>query len=84
MAVRRLCDVISDATADVTRCVMASTMTSAYLTVSARDCIADHVTSARLFRYDVMLDDVFRRASSGDVMASNDVTAVSRCHSDVL
>jgi len=56
-AARSLCDVASDVTADVTRCVMTSTMTLAYLTTSASDCIADHVTCARCFRSDVVLND---------------------------
>jgi len=83
-AARRLCDVTSDVTADVTRRVMTATMASAYLTVSSRDCIADHVTSARHFSCDVMLNVMLNRSSSVDVTTSNDVTAASRCHSNVL
>ena len=81
---RRYSDVVNDVNADVTRCLMTSTMTSASSTVSALDCIAVHVTSASHFKCDVLLNDASNSTSYGDVVASNDVTTVSRCHSDVL
>ena len=84
VAARIPCDVISDVIDNVTRRVMSSTMTSASLTVLARDRIADHASSARRFRSDVTFCDVIKAASYDDVTSSNDVTAVSRCHSAVL
>jgi len=81
---RRFRDVTTDALDNVTRCVMTLTATSVYLTVSASDCIADHVASASHFKPDVELADALSRVPIDDVMVPNDVTALSRCHSNVL
>ena len=83
-AARRCRDLVSDVTDDVTRRFMSSTMTSASLTVSTCDRIADHASSARRLRSDVTFCDVIKTASYGDVTSSNDVTAVRRSQSDVL
>ena len=80
------CDVTSDVKDDVTRRLISSSMTSASLTMSARDRIADHASSARRLSVDVTFCDVVKMASYGDdvTSSSNDVTAASRRHSDVL
>jgi len=81
---RLLCDVASDVSDDVTRCLMTSMMTLAYRTVSARASIAAHVVSASCFKLELRFIEVCNMASCGGTVASNDVTASSRCHSDVL